>query len=345
MSKRVQLLVAGTIGCLVVGLLLQPIPEAFAQEPKPKEPTFLHGLFLRVRKAGEQNFNDKTKRWGVEAFKDENTGHVVYITEDGHVTAYNPTGAVAPKETTAPKWLHGLEVPVRAAAEENFTSDTKRFGMEVFKDEALGNAVVMAESGSLATLPMPGMAVTAQEARVPSRLPGLVLKCRKAGETEWKDAKKWGIELYKDENSGNVVFITENGNVAMMPPAVASKLQQDHKPESSHAMEIKCRKAGETKWEDARKWGIEVFQDQNSGLLFYICESGSIALLTPPAGFKIPEKSKDPVWMHGIELKCRKPDETWKEAKKFGIEVFKDENTGATLYLSETGALSVVPAK
>jgi hypothetical protein len=344
MSKRVQLILGAVVGCLVVGLLLQQTPEAQAQA-KPKEPTFLHGLFLRVRKAGEPNFTDKTKRWGVEAFKDENTGHVLYITEDGHVSAYNPTGAVAPKETTAPKWLHGLEVPVRTAAEENWGPDTKRFGMEAFKDEALGNAVVMAESGSLATLPMPGPGVTTQDARTPSWQTALVLKCRKAGEEGWKDAKKWGIELYKDENSGNVVFITENGKVALLPAAAASKLQKGKTPEWSHAMEIKCRKAGESEWKDARKWGIEVFKDENSGMFVYLCESGSIALAPAPAGYKPPEKSKEPTWTHGIELKCRKPDETWKEAKKFGLEVFKDDNTGATIYLTETGSLGVVPGK
>src|SRR5262249_26161596 len=139
MSKRVQLILAVVSAGLAVGLLPHT-PEAFAQA-KPKEPTFLHGLFLRVRKAGEPHFTQKTKRWGVEAFKDENPGHVLYIPEDGHLAAYSPAGAVAPKETTAPKWLHGLEVPVRTAAEENWGPDTKRFGMEAFKDEALGNAV------------------------------------------------------------------------------------------------------------------------------------------------------------------------------------------------------------
>jgi hypothetical protein len=141
------------------------------------------------------------------------------------------------------------------------------------------------------------------------------------------------------------MLVVENGNIAVLPSAQAAKLQKGKTPDWSHAMEIKCRKAGEEAWKDAKKWGIEVFKDDNTGMLVYIAESGSIALAQAPAGFKAPEKSKEPVWSHGIELKCRKPDETWKEAKKFGLEVFKDENTGNTLYITETGSITVVPGK
>jgi len=39
---------------------------------------------------------------------------------------------------------------------------------------------------------------------------GLDLKARKGGETEWKDAKKYGVEVFEDANNGNLVYITEN---------------------------------------------------------------------------------------------------------------------------------------
>jgi hypothetical protein len=56
--------------------------------------------------------------------------------------------------------------------------------------------------------------------------------------------------------------------------------------------------------------------------------------------------SKTPKHLHGWNLKARKPDETdWDNAKKFGLEVFKDENNGNLIYISETGSIAVVPAK
>lgn len=59
------------------------------------------------------------------------------------------------------------------------------------------------------------------------------------------------------------------------------------------------------------------------------------------------EASKTPKWSHALELRVRKAGENdfTKDTKKWGIEVFKDENNGNLIYISETGSLSVVPAK
>jgi hypothetical protein len=57
------------------------------------------------------------------------------------------------------------------------------------------------------------------------------------------------------------------------------------------------------------------------------------------------EKAKNPVWKSGYEIRVRKAGETdfGKDSKKFGIEVFQDENNGNLIYLSETGSIAVVP--
>ena len=58
-------------------------------------------------------------------------------------------------------------------------------------------------------------------------------------------------------------------------------------------------------------------------------------------------KTKDPSWLYGLNLKARKSTEEdfTKDTKKYGIEVFKDENTHNLIYISETGSIAVVPAK
>lgn len=58
-------------------------------------------------------------------------------------------------------------------------------------------------------------------------------------------------------------------------------------------------------------------------------------------------KTKDPSWLYGLNLKARKSneDDFTKDTKKFGIEVFKDENNGNLIYISETGNIAVVPIK
>ena len=58
------------------------------------------------------------------------------------------------------------------------------------------------------------------------------------------------------------------------------------------------------------------------------------------------EKSKAPKWIHALDLKCRKGrEEDFDKATVFGVEVFKDENTGNLIYISQTGSIAVVPAK
>jgi hypothetical protein len=58
------------------------------------------------------------------------------------------------------------------------------------------------------------------------------------------------------------------------------------------------------------------------------------------------DEVKKPQWAHGLVLRVRKADELeWKDAKKVGVEVFKDTNNGNLVYITETGDIAVVPAK
>ena len=50
-----------------------------------KTPDWKHGMELRVRKAGEPDFNKDTKKYGIEVFVDKNNGNLIYITETGAI--------------------------------------------------------------------------------------------------------------------------------------------------------------------------------------------------------------------------------------------------------------------
>jgi len=77
-----------TVGlvCFLLGCLVTQNVFLYAQAGKTKEPTWLHGLELRVRKAGEADFTKDTKKWGLEVFRDENTGSLIYISETGSIS-------------------------------------------------------------------------------------------------------------------------------------------------------------------------------------------------------------------------------------------------------------------
>jgi hypothetical protein len=70
-------------------------------------------------------------------------------------------------------------------------------------------------------------------------------------------------------------------------------------------------------------------------------------LVMPHLPFAQAQDAKAPKWLHGLEFRVRKagqPDFN-KDTPKFGIEVFRDENNGNTVYISETGSIAVVPGK
>lgn len=84
MWHRMQL-VAAAAGCFLLGSLLAPqLPSTFGQE-KPKAPKWMHALNLGARKSNEPDFTSTTKQYGIEVFRDENNGNLIYITETGSI--------------------------------------------------------------------------------------------------------------------------------------------------------------------------------------------------------------------------------------------------------------------
>jgi hypothetical protein len=57
------------------------------------------------------------------------------------------------QEVKGPKWLHGLDLRVRKGGEADFSKDTRKFGVEVFRDESANNLVYISETGSIAVVP------------------------------------------------------------------------------------------------------------------------------------------------------------------------------------------------
>jgi hypothetical protein len=84
MSKLWQLALVGGL-CFVLGAVAVSLPNVRAQGGAAKAPEWKHGMELRVRKAGEPDFNKDTKKYGIEVFKDENNGNLVYISETGSI--------------------------------------------------------------------------------------------------------------------------------------------------------------------------------------------------------------------------------------------------------------------
>jgi hypothetical protein len=85
MSKRLPIILL-SLACFLLGCLVaNQMPFAQAQEKQVKKPQWLHGLSVKVRTAAEEDFSDKTKKVGIEVFRDDNNGNLIYITETGSI--------------------------------------------------------------------------------------------------------------------------------------------------------------------------------------------------------------------------------------------------------------------
>jgi hypothetical protein len=74
---------------------------------------------------------------------------------------------------------------------------------------------------------------------------------------------------------------------------------------------------------------------------------GGLAVQLLPPVYGQPAQIKGPKWQYGLSALVRKGDEAnfGRETKKLGLEVYKDENNGNLIYISETGSIAVVPSK
>ena len=120
-------------------------------------------------------------------------------------------------------------------------------------------------------------------------------------------------------------------------------------PQWLHGLDLKCRKGLEKNFEPKTKvFGLELFRDANTANYIYLSEVGSIAVVRGDKNTKAPTtKPAEPVWKHGLDLKCRTFDEkTFSDKTRvFGVEVFTDPNTRTILYIDEIGCIAAASAK
>jgi hypothetical protein len=310
-----------------------------AQEGKIKSPESRFAFDLAARKAGEEKFSKETKKYGVEVFLDPNSNKLIYISEAGAISVVPAPATLPAGKSKDPEWQHAMELRVRKVGEKDFVKEmTKKYSLEVFRDENTGNLIYICETGSIAVVP--GGSAPLSKSKTPEWKHAMELKARKAGEKEFDNAKKHAVEVFRDENTGNLVYITDVGNIAVLSGAPVSDGKAN--PTWKHAMEVKVRKGGDPDFnEKTPKFGVEVFQDSNTGKLIYLSETGMISV---PAGLTATSKDKGPEWKYGLDVKARKAGETeWGTAKRYGLEIYLDENTGGLMYICETGSLTALP--
>ena len=167
----------------------------------------------KVRGIDQETF-ENAKRFGLEVFKDENTGGLIYITETGAMSsAAAPAMPPDPKKIAPPKAVYGLTLRVRAADEPEFTDKTKKIAVEVHEDPNTNSLIYLSDTGSVAVVPN---GPRQNDKSNVSWKAAMNLRARKGGEKDFDKAKKYGIEVFEDNRTGNLVFISETGAIAVL---------------------------------------------------------------------------------------------------------------------------------
>jgi len=248
--------------------------------------------------------------------------------------------SLAQEKAKATKRIYAHDFRVRPGGASDFNSKTPKLGVECFHDEANGAMIAISQTGGIAVVPLTSVGTET----TPKWLGGHDVRVRKAGEAETtQKTKQVGIEVFEDPASKRLLYIDETGSLSFAPLPTA--MSTDKGPKKHHALEAKVRGPEEQNFEKAKKLGIEVFKDENTGGLIYITETGSLA--TAPAPAKAPDKDKvlSPKALYGLVLRVRAAKEAdfSDNTKKFGIDVFEDPNSNALFFLSESGDIATAP--
>jgi hypothetical protein len=312
--------------------------EQIAAQEKGNKPKFLFGHDFRVRTGGKSDFNKDTPRIGVEFYHDEATNSVIAISETGAL-AVVPAGQIGTDHNC--KWLTAHDLGARKVGEVDFTQKTKKFGVELFRYLGANRLLYISESGSVAFAPVPGGLVTDKG---PKWHHSFEPRLRGPDQPDFEHAKKIVVEVFKDENTGGLIYITDTGSIATGPaPATAPDPKSPPPPKSAYGWTVRIRGAEEPDFSDkTKRMGVEIFEDVNANnQLLYITEAGYIATAPNPGKFF---DTKGMTWKPSMTLKVRRAGEKeFKDAKKFGIEVFVDNHTGYTVFVNDTGAIAVLP--
>ena len=121
-------------------------PDAAA----PKRPTPVYGLEPQVRKADEKDFTKATKVVAIEAFRDPNSGGLLYVSEQGFISAAPAPASL--KDNQGLAWSHAMTLKARKGGEKEFSTATK-YGIECFTDRNSGHLIYICETGSIAVVP------------------------------------------------------------------------------------------------------------------------------------------------------------------------------------------------
>jgi hypothetical protein len=250
------------------------------------------------------------------------------------VPAEAPLPDPPPRLALQPLWTGAL--PVRSVGQTEITPHTPKVGVVIGTIEGYPGLFYCTDEGHLAWGPAPRMLPKKFE-RAPKWDHGGELAVRPAHEVPpQRVLKKHPLEVSLDQ-AGNWIYLTASGAVAVLPMRGEPKERAEFP--LLYGLDLRVREGGKFDF-DTPKYGVDVYHDKRASALVYLTEKETIAV----APFReVRGAPKSPDWKQGLELQVRPADRRgFKDARRFGAEIFLDPNTGYLLTITETGAIAAV---
>jgi len=220
-------------------MLLLTFAATEGQEAKTKNPIVRYGLTLKYRKTGQDEFIKDQKR-SVECWQEQETENAIYISDNANLSVVSK-GLFKGGDGKGPLSQHGLDILVRKADSKD---KNPRFGVECFLDENNNNLIYVCETGSISVVPSKFATTTKGKPKGYTRLHGMDLRVRKAGDKDWDKAttKTYGIDVFEDYNNSCYIYLSETGSMGVVPSQLTNKSSGEKtKPDWQYGLDLKTR--------------------------------------------------------------------------------------------------------
>jgi hypothetical protein len=243
-----------------------------------------------------------------------------------------------------PEELYRLDLRARKPAEKEMPGDRRPVAVRVFLGRDVGRLFYAADGGKVLAAVVAGQDAGKQKDRAPRLSHRLLLPIRTWDEEMFGEGTaKLSVEAYRDENNGNLVYLTHDGALAVVAGVKPSADKTDKGTKWLGRLRMKVRESGEDFTRALLRCSVEVYRDENTGCVIYAADKGGIAaLVIDKAG-----EAREAEWSHALSFKARGPaeDDFTEKTASFGCEVYRDESRDTFVYVTPIFRLAVVPAR
>ena len=242
-------------------------------------PKFLYGHDLRVRPGGKKDFTPETPQIGVEVFHDEATKAIIGISENGSL-------AVAPGRSGR----GGADVQVADRPRPRRRKAGERSSPRGRRSSASSSSATWVRTGSCTR-------ARRRRSHLPRSGGNSSPIAGRSGTTPWsprsatrsmgnfEEPASSGWRSSRTRTPGGLIYIVaETGSIATAPaPATAPDPKKLSPPATRYGLVLRVRGADEPDFTDkTKKVGVEVFEDPNANVFFYLTQFGHVATAPNP---------------------------------------------------------------